>query len=102
MSMHLVFRDLDKVHVIQHLRLQGDGNDGEEEAEKQADVEVEPPKDQDSKLEKKVMMYKLRLLGVHAEDEKSKVIADVSLYLERAAAELVDWAIGHSEDFSSS
>ena len=68
--MHLVFRDLD---VIQHLRLQGDGNDGEEEAEKQA--EVEPPKDQDSKLEKKVMMYKLRLLGVHA--EKSKVIADV-------------------------
>ena len=76
-SMHLVFRDLDKVHVIQHLRLQGDGNDGEEEAEKQADVEVEPPKDQDSKLEKKVMMYKLRLLGVHAEDEKSKVIADV-------------------------
>ena len=77
MSMHLVFRDLDKVRVIQHLRLQGDGNDGEEEAEKQADVEVEPPKDQDSKLEKKVMMYKLRLLGVHAEDEKSKVIADV-------------------------
>ena len=69
--MHLVFRDLDKVHVIQHLRLQG--NYGEEEAEKQADVEVEPPKDQDSKLEKKVMMYKLRLLGVHAEDEKSKV-----------------------------
>ena len=50
-SMHLVFRDLDKVHVIQHLRLQGDGNDGEEEAEKQADVEVEPPKDQDSHLE---------------------------------------------------
>ena len=49
--MHLVFRDLDKVHVIQHLRLQGDGNDGEEEAEKQADVEVEPPKDQDSHLE---------------------------------------------------
>ena len=29
MSMHLVFRDLDKVHVIQHLRLQGDGNDGD-------------------------------------------------------------------------
>ena len=45
MSMHLVFRDLDKAHVIQHLRLQGDGNDGEEEAEKQADVEVEPPKE---------------------------------------------------------
>ena len=75
--MHLVFRDLDKVHVLQLLRLQVDGNFGGEEAESQADTEVEHPKDQDSELEKKVMMYKLRLLGVHAEDEKSKVIADV-------------------------
>ena len=75
--MHLVVGDLDKFCVIQVLRLQDDGNDGEHEAAKQADDEVEPPKDQDSKLEKKVMMYKLRLLGVHAEDEKSKVIADV-------------------------
>ena len=77
MSVQLVFRDLDKVRVIQHLRLQDDGKDGEGEAENQADEEVEPHKDPDSKLEKKVMMYKLRLLGVHAEDEKSKVIADV-------------------------
>ena len=74
--MHLVLRDLDKVHVIQHLRLQFDGQGGEE-AERPANDEVEQPKDQDSILEKKVMMYKLRLLGVHAEDEKSKVIADV-------------------------
>ena len=49
--MHLVVGDLDKVRVIQVLRLHDDGNDGEEEAEKQADDEVEPPKDQDSHLE---------------------------------------------------
>ena len=47
-------------------------------------------------------MYKLRLLGVKDEDENSKAITDV--YLEGAAtAELVDdWALGHSEAFSSS
>ena len=50
-SMHLVVGDLDEVCVIQVLRLHDDGNDGEEEAEKQADDEVEPPKDQDSHLE---------------------------------------------------
>ena len=50
-SMHLVVGDLDKVRVIQVLRLHDDGNDGEEEAEKQAEDEVEPPKDQDSHLE---------------------------------------------------
>ena len=50
-SMHLVVGDLDKFCVIQVLRLQDDGNDGEHEAAKQADDEVEPPKDQDSHLE---------------------------------------------------
>ena len=50
-SMHLVVGDLDKVCVIQVLRLHDDGNDGEEEAEKHAEDEVEPPKDQDSHLE---------------------------------------------------
>ena len=49
--MHLVVGDLDKVCVIQVLRLHDDGNDGEEEAEKQAEDEVEPPKDQDSHLQ---------------------------------------------------
>ena len=49
--MHLVVGDLDKFCVIQVLRLQDDGHDGEEEAAKQADDEVEPPKDQDSHLE---------------------------------------------------
>jgi len=69
----LVVGDLDKVCVIQVLRLHDDGNDGEEEAEKHAEDEVEPPKDQDSHLE------------------------------GAAAAELVDdWALGHSEAFSSS
>ena len=49
-------------------------------------------------------MYKLRLLGVKAEDENSKAITDVSIYLEGAATtELVDdWALGHSEAFSRS
>ena len=50
-TMHLVVGDLDKFCVIQVLRLQDDGNDCEEEAAKQADDEVEPPKDQDSHLE---------------------------------------------------
>ena len=49
--MHLVVGDLDKVRVIQQLRLQDDGHDGHDEAAKQADDEVEPPKDQDSHLE---------------------------------------------------
>ena len=49
--MHLVVGDLDKFCVIQVLRLQDDGNDGEHEAAKQADDEMEPPKDQDSHLE---------------------------------------------------
>ena len=49
-------------------------------------------------------MYKLRLLSVKAEDENSKAITDVSIYLEGAAtAKLVDdWALGHSEAFSRS
>ena len=51
MSIHLVVGDLDKVRVIQVLRLHDDGNDGEEEAAKHAEDEVEPPKDQDSHLE---------------------------------------------------
>ena len=52
MSIHLVVGDLDQgLRVNQVLRLQGDGRDGEDEAEKQAEDEVEPPKDQDSHLD---------------------------------------------------
>ena len=52
MSIHLVVGDLDQgLRVFQVLRLHDDSNDGEEEAAKQAEDEVEPPKDQDSHLE---------------------------------------------------